>query len=200
MAVLRANNNTLSSVTALPSGVGGSQVLLSTSTISNGDTSVIFTGLSVYAVYKVEFLRLRHATTAGALLQYQAGTDGSTFETGSKYGEAKNRILYNGNNDAGTTATDGATDIDLGYIASDWEGNANHFYDGYCFIYGQAGDNANQYARIQYSIVSSNATSNNVTFTNGSGYVNSSATLTSAKFFLNTGSFTFGKMKLYGIL
>lgn len=180
--------------------VGGVQTLIRTVDIQNGDTSVVFTGLNEFALYKVEFIRMRHSTSAGALLQWQCGTDGSTFETGSKYGEAKNRILYNGNNDAGTTATDGAADVDLGYTASDWEGNANHFYDGYCFLYGYgAGDNLGQYPRIQYSIVSSNATSNNVTFTNGSGYANSSATNTSAKFFLNTGNFTVGTMKLYGM-
>ena len=52
----------------------GSLNLLQTTTIANGATSVIFSDLNVYAVYKVEFIRLRHSSSGGAKFYYQAGT------------------------------------------------------------------------------------------------------------------------------
>ena len=159
----------------------------------------LFSDLNVYAVYKVEFIRLRHSTAGGAYLLYQAGTSSSSFITSSSYGGTRNRQVHSGNNNTGTDDTNGVTQAYIGYHSDDWKGDANHYFDGHCYIYGQAGDNANQYPRIQFSVNSTTKSNSRQCFIDGGNYVNTSSTCTSAKFYLSTGTFTAGKMKLYGI-
>ena len=75
MAIIRANNNTLSSVTALPSGVGGNLVLVTDTTISSGATSVVLGPLTTYDKYIIELMDVNHSTSGGAILRVQYGTD-----------------------------------------------------------------------------------------------------------------------------
>ena len=70
MAIIRANNNTLSSVTALPSGVGGNLVLVTDTTISSGATSVVLGPLTTYDKYIIELMDVNHSTSGGAILKY----------------------------------------------------------------------------------------------------------------------------------
>ena len=94
MAIIRANNNTLSSVTTLPSGVGGNLVLVTDSTISDGDTSVVFGPLTTYDKYVIDFIDVNHSTDAGAILQAQFGTDASTFNSTSNYSLANEVMVF----------------------------------------------------------------------------------------------------------
>ena len=59
MAILRANNNTLSSVTALPFATGGLTLLNSTS-ISSGTSTVDFNSSLITATYKIYVFHLKH--------------------------------------------------------------------------------------------------------------------------------------------
>ena len=85
MAILRANNNTLSSVTALPFATGG-LVKISTTTAS-GDSSVDFTGLDTTSTYSMYLLVVDNMTadSDNAALLYLRFFTGGTIYTGSNY-------------------------------------------------------------------------------------------------------------------
>ena len=183
----------------LASGVGGSQVLVTTTTISDGDTSIIFSNLNSYDNYKIEFIRVTHNTSAGAMLKYQGGTDASTFVTSSNYDRVVGSMVYNGNDTIVNEDLDGATSIQMLSDANRWEGNVNHYLDGHAYIYAKAGANTGQYPRLHFHIAHSHTTNNRTVVTRGGGFLNSTSTITSAKFSLSTGSFKSGKVKLYGI-
>ena len=180
-------------------GDGGSQVLVTTATISDGDTSIIFSNLNSYDNYKIEFIRVTHNTSAGAMLQYQGGTDASTFVTSSNYDRVVGSMVYNGNDTIVNEDLDGATSIQMLSDANRWEGNINHYLDGHAYIYAKAGANTGQYPRLHFHIIHSHTTNNRTVVTRGGGFLNSTSTITSAKFSLSTGSFKSGKVKLYGI-
>ena len=88
MAILRANNNTLSSVTALPFATGG-LVKISTTTASNA-SAVEFTELSTastYSHFKIILDNVTASTDNSAIFYAQFGTGGAspTYYTGANY-------------------------------------------------------------------------------------------------------------------
>ena len=84
MAVLFANNNSLSAITALPSGVsGGAMNLLETQTASSSSTISFTSGIdSTYKEYQIHFMDV-HPSGDGAELQVNF-RDGSTAYDASK--------------------------------------------------------------------------------------------------------------------
>ena len=185
--------------TGLEFGAAGTHQLLVTSTISDGDTSIIFSDLNSYDNYKIEFIRVTHNTSAGAMLKYQGGTDASTFITSSNYDRIVGSMVYNGNDTIVNEDLNGATSIQMLSDANRWEGSINHYLDGHAYIYAKAGANTGQYPRLHFHIIHSHTTNNRTVVTRGGGLLNSSSTITSAKFSLSTGSFKSGKVKLYGV-
>ena len=160
----------------LASGVGGSQVLVTT-TISDGDTSIIFSNLNSYDNYKIEFIRVTHNTSAGAMLKYQGGTDASTFVTSSNYDRVVGSMVYDGNDTLVNEDLDGATSIQMLSDANRWEGNVNHYLDGHAYIYAKAGANTGQYPRLHFHITHSHTTNNRTVVTRGGGFLNSTSTM-----------------------
>ena len=135
MAILRANNNTLSSVTALPSGVGGNLVLVTDTTISSGATSAIF-DISAYDVCVLDLIRLIHGTAAGANLLIYFGTAVDTFTTSSVYSTSFDTTVYSNAHYTVASNPDSAAYIYLHYNASQWGGGTGEYCDGRLFITG----------------------------------------------------------------
>ena len=106
MAVLRANNNTLSSVTALPSGVGGGLVFISGVTLSNV-ASTAFTGIdSTYETY-IFMLNNVVPVSDGVQLYMRTSTDGgSSYDSGSSDYDYRSAAI----NNSGTFESTGSVD------------------------------------------------------------------------------------------
>ena len=83
MSVLFCNNNSMSAITTLPSGVGGgSMSLISTQTASNSSTISFTSGIdSTYKEYIFKFINMHPASDSQAF-QFQGSTDsGSNYNT-----------------------------------------------------------------------------------------------------------------------
>lgn len=199
MAIIRANNNTLSSVTALPSGVGGNLVLVTDSTISDGDTSVVFGPLTTYDKYVIDFIDVNHSTDAGAILQAQFGTDATTFNSTSNYSLANEVMVFD--DASAVDARNSSSQIDLTFdSANQWGGNnSQDAVEGQAMLFGKQRSTTNAYPSMVWQLRGTHSTSNGATHFGGAGYLKVSGTFTHIKLFLSTGNFTRGKMKLYGI-
>lgn len=84
MAIIRANNNTLSSVTALPTAITtGNVVKLAEVTDSNGQSAIEFTGLYNHgATYQTLIISHSHATGSGEIrCEIKGVNQGSYYNT-----------------------------------------------------------------------------------------------------------------------
>ena len=93
MAIKLANNQSLSAITALPSGVsGGAMTLISTTTASSGSATVSITGLnSTYKEYVIKLYNV-HPSVDDSRLTFQGSTDSTN------YGVALCSVAYRGFN------------------------------------------------------------------------------------------------------
>ena len=94
MAILRANNNTLSSVTALPFATGG-LVKLNTTTASNissiiYDNSLITSTYDVYKIIYTQFAPVTNDITLRCKVSTDNGSNFLTFENGRRYNGINN--------------------------------------------------------------------------------------------------------------
>ena len=90
MSINVCNNNSMSAITSLPSGVGGGSLnLISTQTASSSSTISFTSGIdSTYKEYIFKFIDI-HPATDGATFQFQASTNG-----GSSYGVTTTNTLF----------------------------------------------------------------------------------------------------------
>ena len=200
MAIIRANNNTLSSVTALPTAVStGSLVLVTDTTISNGDTSVVLGPLTTYDKYIIELIDVNHSTSGGAILRVQYGTDASTYNNSSNYSYAMQLMVYS---DAQyTSAKNTDTQFDLTFdAASQWGGDDfTNAVEGQMMVYGKQRSTTNTYPSLIWNIKGVHPSGNGGTSQLGAGYLKVNSAFTHIFIFLSTGNFTRGKIKLYGL-
>ena len=107
MAILRANNNTLSSVTALPFATGG-LVFISGVTLSNV-ASVSFTGIdSTYETYVFMLNNVVPASDGVQLLMRTSTDGGSSFDSTSGDYDTRSASINNG----GSFESSGSTSAD----------------------------------------------------------------------------------------
>ena len=140
MAIIRANNNTLSSVTALPTAITtGGLVKIASTTIASGSEATegfvfanVFT--STYTNYKIYYNIREKASTAnatnGALL-FRFGSSGSVGTTGST--TIKHTIQYTrgDNTTNGVVYGDG---YDIGTLCQNFSANEDVYASGFCDV------------------------------------------------------------------
>jgi hypothetical protein len=111
MPLIKYNNQSLSSLTALPAAIPTGKLKLISSQTASNSASISFTsGLnSTYKVYKFVFSNI-HARTDGALFQFNLSTD-----SGSNYNVTKTTTFFQAYHDEGDTfaSLDYRTDCDL---------------------------------------------------------------------------------------
>tara|TARA_R110002020_G_scaffold377461_1_gene588551 strand:- start:204 stop:797 length:594 start_codon:yes stop_codon:yes gene_type:complete len=196
MAVLRANNNTLTSVTALPSGVGGSLTLLATTTISSSTAAVEFDSMNTrgYKTYKLSVVQARPVTDNVKPMIRVAGADG-TIDTGNIYNRAAKGLSSAGD------------DLDNGQVY----GSSSGF-----LIFGgvtNVGNDAHESFSFEMYMMGAADSATNTTFhatgtSIGSDYctcivsgcnVFEAAISTKLQFSMNSGNIAAGVFKLYGV-
>jgi len=199
MPITRLNNNSITSITALPSGVGGDvndAKLLKTITVSGSVASVDFVhgtdGVvfdNTYSVYKVFGLGL-NVQTAGAEIFGQI-TDGTSFKT-SGYRSATQQTYYDGSTsgEAVQAQTDGIEILrNLDNNATETCGFELTIYEPYTNSY-----------QVMNSISSGrdNNTTAYIYLETSAAFYNSNIIATGVRVKPNSGNITGGVFKLYG--
>lgn len=134
MAIIRANNNTLSSVTALPFEAGG-LVKLSSTTIASGSDATegfvfanVFT--STYTNYRIYYNIREKASTANAAnggLLFRFGSGGSVGTTGSTTIKHSSYFVLADSSTSGVVYGDG---YDIGTLCQNMATNEDAYVNG----------------------------------------------------------------------
>ena len=179
--------------------MGGNLVLVTDTTISSGATSVVLGPLTTYDKYIIELMDVNHSTSGGAILRVQYGTDASTYNNSSNYSYAMQLIVYD---DAQyTSAKNTDTQFDLTWdAANQWGGDDNtNAVEGQMMVYGKQRSTTNTYPSLIWNIRGTHPSGNGGTSQLGAGYLKVNSAFTHIFIFPSTGTFTRGKIKLYGL-
>ena len=191
-----ANNQSLTSTTALPSSVPTDNlILISTQTASNS-ANISFTGINgTYDLYEFKFIDIHPRSTA--FLQFQSSTNG-----GSSYGvTATTTYFYTAHNE------DDAPPDGLIYNASADLAQSTDYqflsYAGSGADESMAGSlqlfNPSSTTYIKHFISNFNGYPTTFTYpTYVAGYFNTTSAINAVNFKMNTGNFD-GTIKLYGV-
>ena len=199
MALKFANNQSLTSTTALPSAVPTDNlILISTQTASNSANISFTTGLNgTYDLYEFKFINIKSEGTR-PIFHFQGSTDG-----GSNYGVTMTTTAfkaYHTENDA-TTALTYTTGNDLAQSTSYPE-------------IGQSGNDADQNIAstlilfnpasttyVKHFIITTNYTDHSDETDNGfyAGYFNTTSAINAINFKMSSGNIAAGTIYLYAI-
>ena len=200
MAINAANNQSLTAITALPSGVsGGAMNLLETQTASSSSTLSFTSNIDdTYDEYVFKFIDI-HPATDEVSLSFQADTG-----TNTSYNQTITSTVFfaqHAEDDSATTLTystgrDQAQGSSFQNITID-AGNANdECVAGYLHLY-----NPSSTTFVKHFIVVSNSQTNGTHAGNNyvAGYFNTQTALTRVQFKMGSGAIESGVIKLYGI-
>jgi len=201
MELVKYNNNSISSVTALGSLPAGGLNLLATNTITSGVSSSSFTSNidSTYDTYLFKFINIHNS--AQASFTFQTSTD-----SGSNYNTTITSTVFN------TFHREDGSATSLSYQTGDDQAQGTSFQ----FLYGSSGtqnDNGNSGEIFLFS--PSNTTFVKNFFTNFNfmsyhspaytqnyrcaGYFNTTSAIDAIQFKMSSGNIDSGVIKMYGL-
>ena len=200
MALKFANNQSLTSTTALPSAVPTDNlILISTQTASNSANISFTTGLNgTYDVYEFKFINIQPSTN-DATFQFNGSTD-----SGSNYNVTKTTTFFHAYHDEGDTATT------LGYDTSSDLAQST----GYQTIHQGVGNtgsknsggsmqlfNPSSTTYVKHFILNTNRQSSGGYSVNSyvAGYFNTTSAVNAINFKFDSGNISSGTIKLYGV-
>jgi hypothetical protein len=197
MAIKVANNNSLSAITALPSGVsGGTMTLLSTQTASSSSTITFDSGIdSTYKEYIFKYYDVHPQTGVRLAVNFRDG--------GSSYDATKTSTFFEVYQNEGGSSTSLAyvTDYDLaqstavqsiGYI-----GNEN---DESCAGTLHLFDPSNTTFVKHYIATTPGYHGSNLALTSYvAGYCNTTSAIDGVQFSMTSGNIDAGTFKMYGV-
>ena len=198
MALVKYNNNSISSVTALGSLSSGSLNLLATNTITSGVSSSDFTSSidSTYDTYLFKYINI-HPATDGATLLVNFRDGGSNFDA-TKTTTYFYAYHAEDNSEAAITYKTGR---DLAQSTGDQKlddsvGNANdESISGELFLFSPSNTNfVKHFMAKNNSHMSWNATGNNYI----AGYCNTTSAIDGVTFKMSSGNIDSGVIKMYG--
>jgi len=199
MALKFANNNSLSAITSVPSGVGGGSMnLISTQTASGSSTISFTSGIdSTYDEYVFKFYNI-HPATDRAYLQFQVDTG-----TNTNYNQTITSSYFHAfHNEADSNTA-------LNYVTAKDQAQATGFQT-ISYNTGNANDECNNGELHLFApsstvmvkhFISRFATADDDGFSDNpycAGYINTTTALTRVQFKMSSGTFD-GVIKLYGI-
>ena len=201
MAIKTANNNSMSAITALPSGVSAkSLILLSTQTASSSSTISFTSGIdSTYDEYVFKYYNIHPSANYGNL-QFQASVNG-----GSSYGIAKTSTsFYAGHYEDDSnaevvylTSKDLAQGTGAQLLSND-PGNGNdESCNGYLHLFAPSSTTF-----VKHFIARTLAYNGSDICIDGyfAGYVNSTSAVNAVQFSASSGNIDAGIIKMYGVL
>ena len=198
MALVKHNNNSISSITTPGSLAQGKMTLISSQTASGSASIEFTTGIdSTYPIYKFEFINI-HPANNYAKFQFNLSTDsGSNYNVTktTTYVNAYNSEYANGQNVAYSTGNDLAQSTSFQNISSEISNQDDAHTSGTMTLYNPSSttfvkhfmsrvqvDN-NYYAQDEYM----------------AGYGNTTSSVNAIQFKYHSGNIDSGKIKLYGI-
>jgi hypothetical protein len=204
MPLIKYNNQSLSSITTLPSAIPtGKLKLISSQTASNSASISFTTGLnSTYKIYKFVFVNIRPATE-NASFGFQGSTDG-----GSNYGVTITSTAFRAmqREDAGDTdqqlryitAEDLAQSTSLQRIADEVNGDSDQGMSGSMQVFNPAST-----TYVKHFLSNTNFAHLGVQpYTENhyvAGYMNTTSAINAIRFQFTSGNITAGKIYLYAI-
>ena len=200
MALNFANNNSLSSITALPASIsGGGLNLISTQTASSSSTLSFTSGIdSTYKEYIFKFINIHPASDAN--LTFNASTDsGSNYnvtatttyfnayhlESGSESG-----LAYSVNNDH-------AQDTGFKKLTVSTGSGDDESCSGYLHLFQPS---STTFVKHYLGQISSYQSDNYAQFEHFSGYYNSTSAIDAIQFKMSSGNIDAGTISLYGVV
>ena len=203
MAIITANNQSMTAITSLPSGVSAkSMILLATETASSSATLSFTSDIDdTYKEYIFKFYDV-HPSAADS---YSVTFNGS-IDSGSNYNVTKTTTVFRAYHDEGDTATavDYRTGSDIaqgtgfqtlgadGYLDDD----ADSCIAGTLHLYDPSNTTfVKHFIATTNMVVSGPQTSNNFV----AGYFNTTSAIDAIQFKMSSGTIDAGVIKLYGI-
>ena len=200
MAIKVANNNSLASITALPSGVsGGAMTLLETQTASSSATLSFTSNIDdTYDEYVFRFYDI-HPATNEAFFTFQTDTGTNTNYNIACTSTAFDAYHYE--NDSSTaltyrTGNDQAQGTAFQKITSSGSSDNDHSFAGTLQIFSPSSSTF-----VKHFICRSNTAVHDDSSGNShyAGYFNTTTALTRFQFKMSSGNIDAGVIKLYGI-
>ena len=200
MALLFANNNSLSAITTKPSGLsGGSMNLISTQTASSSSTISFTSGIdSTYDEYVFKFYDIHPATNSTAF-RFNLSVD-----TGSNYNVTKTTTVTQYYHDEGDSAT--ALQYDTGMdlaqstnpqiIAENIGNGSDECASGYLHLFNPSSTTFVKNFLISSASYFASDYSNNYYV---AGYGNTTSAVDAIQFTMSSGNIDSGTIKLYGV-
>ena len=200
MALVKYNNNSLSSVTAVAGLSSGAMNLITTNTISSGVSSSSFTSNidSTYDTYIFKYINMHPATDATEL-QFQVSVNG-----GSSYGVAITSTAFQayhieGDNSQGVayyTADDLAQGTGFQNLCNNVGNGNDESMSGTLYLF-----NPSSTTFVKHWMNNSHSYSGGDFALNGfqSGYVNSTSAVNAVQFKMTGGNIDSGVIKMYGL-
>ena len=200
MELVKYNNNSISSVTALSSLSAGGLNLLATNNITSGVSSSSFTSNidSTYDTYLFKFLNMH--PSASSYFSFNMSADG-----GSNYNVTKTSTFFYGLHfeNAGTAQVDydGGRDLAQGtgvqhlsaYQSAD---NSDDCISGSLFLFNPSNTTFVKHYIAQASgVITNPGNTNNFT----GGYANTTSAINAVQFSFSSGNIDSGVIKLYGV-
>jgi hypothetical protein len=195
-----ANNQSLTSVTALPSAVPTDNlILISTQTASNSATISFTTGLdSTYDMYEFKFINIRPATD-DSKFQFNFSTD-----AGSNYNVTKTTTWFYTYHDEADTATalsygtadDLAQSTSFQSLATALGNGADENCSGSLQVFNPSSTTYVKHFISRFSIYNEG---NYAGDQFGAGYGNTTSAVNAIQFKMASGNITDGIIKMYGV-
>ena len=202
MSINVCNNNSMSAITSLPSGVGGGSLnLISTQTASSSSTIDFTSGIdSTYKEYIFKFINI-HPETYQAKFSFQADTG-----TNTNYNQTMTTTwFYAYHQEDGNSGS-------VGYFADADQGQGTSFQNITWNVDNSNDDNVSGYLHLfdpssttfvkhfisntQFNYGSSSESTENVYC---AGYFNTTSAIDEIQFKMSSGNIDSGTIKLYGV-
>ena len=200
MAIKTANDNSMSNITALPSGVSAkSMILLATETASSSDTISFTSGIdSTYKEYIIKFIDV-HPATDSAILQCNGRDGGSSFDA-----TKTTTFFYAYHDEADSdTALEYNASYDIAQSTSVFRisnvlGNGNdESYSGTMHLFDPSNTTFIKHFIVRSNMYQSGSYSFDI---NVAGYFNVTAAIDGLQFSMSSGAIDAGTFKLYGVV
>ena len=202
MALVKYNNNSLSSVTSAASAPAGAITLISTTTASSSSTISITSGIdSTYPIYLFKFINIHPGTDTGNNRLTFQGDTGTNTNYNQSITSTHFRAYHNeGGSGQGVgyrTATDQANGTSFQPLGEGiGAGVADESSSGELYIFAPSSSVFVKHFLARTHIYSDN---NETVDSFVGGYFNTTTALTRFQFKMSSGNIDSGTIKLYGI-
>jgi len=205
MALVKYNNNSISTISSAGQLASGSLVPIKTLTASSSSTLSFVDGTdgvvldNTYPIYKFEFINI-HPATADANFQFDTSDDG-----GSSYNTTKTTTSFRAKHkeDGSNTALEYRANADLSQgatyqtIAENLSTGNDDNGNGELYLFNPSSTTFVKHFLCRFTSYQHSEGGNQDQFT--AGYINVTSDIDAVLFRFHTGNIDSGKIKLYGI-